>query len=178
MQDETPGISIKRFAKGEFSADFLSVKEAEPRCISTSSSTTYFNAFGLGVNSRRISTLFFSIRSPLAAAERYLPIPCKTLFFQNGRQEIHLGVFSTKGIPMKILLTLLLCFSPPAMAKTEKVKETPLPNGLVVHEYTMDNGMRLLLVPDHSAPVFTYQVWFRVGSEVEKMDPQLKRTGL
>ncbi|MGZ3654050.1 MAG: M16 family metallopeptidase [Bdellovibrionota bacterium] len=61
---------------------------------------------------------------------------------------------------------------------SEKVTETTLPNGLVVHEYKMKNGMQLLLVPDHSAPVFTYQVWFKVGSAAEKMDPRLKKTGL
>ncbi len=63
-------------------------------------------------------------------------------------------------------------------ALTEKVTETKLPNGLVVHEYRMKNGMQLLFVPDHSAPVFTYQVWFKVGSAGEKMDPRLKKTGL
>lgn len=39
--------------------------------------------------------------------------------------------------------------------KTEKVRETTLPNGLVVNEYKLANGMQLLLIPDHSAPVFT-----------------------
>jgi zinc protease len=81
---------------------------------------------------------------------------------------------------MRILSALLLSLvlSAPAWAKTEKVQEAKLPNGLVVHEYRMANGMQLLLVPEHSAPVFTYQVWFKVGSAVEKMDPKLQRTGL
>jgi zinc protease len=65
-----------------------------------------------------------------------------------------------------------------ATGGTEKVRETTLPNGLVVNEYLMKNGMQLLLVPDHSAPVFTYMVWFKVGSANEKLDPRLKRTGL
>ena len=78
-------------------------------------------------------------------------------------------------------LLLLLPMKAPAGGKknkTEKVRETSLPNGLVVHEYKMKNGMQLLLIPDHSAPVFTYQVWFKVGSAAEKMDPKLRKTGL
>ncbi|MCA9038100.1 MAG: insulinase family protein [Planctomycetaceae bacterium] len=90
-----------------------------------------------------------------------------------------------------LFLTLLLGFcassaraeddapnAPPKKAATEKVNETNLPNGLVVHEYKLANGMQLLLVPDPSAPVFTYQVWFKVGSADEKLDPRLKKTGL
>jgi zinc protease len=77
-----------------------------------------------------------------------------------------------------IMACLLALSALPAWAKPEKVKETKLPNGLVVHEYKLANGMQLLLVPDHSAPVFTYQVWFKVGSATEKLDPRLHRTGL
>lgn len=65
-----------------------------------------------------------------------------------------------------------------ASGKSTKVTETKLPNGLVVHEYKLHNGMQLLLIPDHSAPVFTYQVWFKVGSADEKLDPRLQKTGL
>lgn len=82
---------------------------------------------------------------------------------------------------MKLISTLLLALSLasiPTWAKTEKVRTTKLPNGLQVQEYRMDNGMQILLVEDHSAPVFTYQVWFKVGSATEKMDPKLERTGL
>lgn len=76
------------------------------------------------------------------------------------------------------LFLALALIAPPASAKTEKVRSSKLPNGLVVQEYRLDNGMQLLFVPDHSAPVFTYQVWFKVGSATEKMDPKLNRTGL
>lgn len=82
---------------------------------------------------------------------------------------------------MKRYLSILLALavvSVPAWGKTQKVQETKLPNGLVVHEYKLDNGLQILLIPDHSAPVFTYQVWFKTGSAAEKMDPRLKRTGL
>jgi len=81
---------------------------------------------------------------------------------------------------MKILslLALALALSCPAWAKTEKIRETALPNGLKVHEYRLGNGLQILLVPDTSAPVVTFQAWFKVGSADEKMDPALQRTGL
>ncbi len=36
-----------------------------------------------------------------------------------------------------------------------------------VHEYRLDNGMKILVKPDHRAPVVTSQVWYRVGSSYE-----------
>ncbi|HUP55876.1 MAG TPA: pitrilysin family protein [Bdellovibrionota bacterium] len=43
-----------------------------------------------------------------------------------------------------------------------------------VHRYTLDNGLRLLVVEDHSSPTFAYQTWVRVGSR----DEVRGRTGL
>lgn len=36
-----------------------------------------------------------------------------------------------------------------------------------VHEYTLDNGMRLFVKPDNRAPVVVSQIWFPVGSSYE-----------
>jgi len=36
-----------------------------------------------------------------------------------------------------------------------------------VHEYTLDNGLRLLVKPDNRAPVVVSQLWFPVGSSHE-----------
>ena len=36
-----------------------------------------------------------------------------------------------------------------------------------VHEYRLDNGMKVLVLPDHRAPVAVSQVWYRVGSSSE-----------
>ena len=60
----------------------------------------------------------------------------------------------------------------------EKVTEKTLFNGEKLYEYRLDNGFRVLFVPRHKAEVLTYQVWFRVGSLNEKLDPTLKKTGL
>ncbi len=63
-------------------------------------------------------------------------------------------------------------------SKAQKVQETKLPNGLKVVEYRLPNGLQLLMVPDSYAPVVDFQLWFRVGSAAERLDPNLKRTGL
>lgn len=36
-----------------------------------------------------------------------------------------------------------------------------------VHEFTLDNGLKLYVKPDHRAPVVVSQVWYRVGSANE-----------
>lgn len=35
------------------------------------------------------------------------------------------------------------------------------------HEYTLDNGLKLIVAEDHRAPVAVVQVWYRVGSAYE-----------
>ncbi len=54
-------------------------------------------------------------------------------------------------------------------------KETiPLSGASYVNRYLFDNGLRLLVVEDHSSPTIAYQTWFRVGSR----DETPGRTGL
>lgn len=38
-----------------------------------------------------------------------------------------------------------------------------------VSEYTLDNGMKVFVIPDHRAPVVTHMVWVRVGSADEEL---------
>ncbi|WP_029351516.1 pitrilysin family protein [Bosea sp. 117] len=37
-----------------------------------------------------------------------------------------------------------------------------------VSEFTLDNGLQVVVVPDHRAPVVTHMVWYRVGSADEQ----------
>jgi len=62
-----------------------------------------------------------------------------------------------------VLLSLAAPATRAAQTYAERVRETVLPNGL-----------KLLLLEDHKAPVAVMQVWYRVGSRNE----QLGRTGL
>ncbi|MDD3517989.1 MAG: pitrilysin family protein [Chromatiales bacterium] len=59
--------------------------------------------------------------------------------------------------PTRILLSLLLipAVLAPAAAATR------------VHEYRLDNGMKILVQPDRRAPVAVAQVWYGVGSSYE-----------
>jgi zinc protease len=43
-----------------------------------------------------------------------------------------------------------------------------------VHRYRLANGLKVLIIEDHSAPTFAYQTWFHVGSK----DEQKGLTGL
>ncbi len=43
----------------------------------------------------------------------------------------------------------------------------PLIGTFKVHPFVLDNGLRLLVVEDHSSPTLAYQTWFRVGSRDE-----------
>ncbi|MBK1693140.1 peptidase M16 [Chromatium weissei] len=36
-----------------------------------------------------------------------------------------------------------------------------------VVEYTLDNGLKILVKPDHRAPILTTQIWYRIGSSYE-----------
>lgn len=42
-----------------------------------------------------------------------------------------------------------------------------LPEGTPVYEYTLDNGLKVIVKPDHRAPVVLAQIWYRVGSTYE-----------
>jgi zinc protease len=75
---------------------------------------------------------------------------------------------------LSTLLTLaLLIFS--CASRTVKVGGEELPREQVVpfvgtyevHRFVLDNGLKVLVVEDHSSPTFAYQTWFRVGSRDE-----------
>lgn len=60
----------------------------------------------------------------------------------------------------------------------ESSSSVVLPNGLPAHHFRIHNGLELYVVENHAAPVFTYQIWFKVGSREEKLDPRIQATGL
>lgn len=71
---------------------------------------------------------------------------------------IHLTGISKHGVTIFfILLFFGLLFTPPSVAGLqEQVFETVLPNGL-----------KVILLENHKAPLVTFQVWYRVGSRNE-----------
>jgi zinc protease len=56
-----------------------------------------------------------------------------------------------------IFIFMLFCL--PITANAEDVKE-----------YRLDNGLKVLIIEEHKAPVATFQVWYRVGSRNEPAD--------
>ncbi len=56
----------------------------------------------------------------------------------------------------------------PASGRIEHVDTTAFGPLLRVERYRLANGLQILLCLDHSAPVFAYHTWFRVGSRHER----------
>lgn len=54
---------------------------------------------------------------------------------------------------------------PPA---TRRMVPADLNVRLDIHEHRLSNGLRLLMLEDHKAPVVTFQVWYQVGSKDER----------
>ena len=74
---------------------------------------------------------------------------------------------------------LALCLALPAGAATKpaSIKSTEtvdLVGPFKVHRFKFNNGLKLLVIEDHSSPTFAYQTWYRVGSR----DEVPGRTGL
>ncbi len=55
-----------------------------------------------------------------------------------------------------------------ATARLRAVGEFSFGGGLTVGRYALGNGLRILVLPDHSAPVLSFHTWYRVGSKHEK----------
>ena len=69
--------------------------------------------------------------------------------------------------------------APAQQAQPAKRATTGAPSAVVrpprmnIQRYTLPNGLRVLMVEDHSAPVINLQMWYHVGSK----DEQTGRTG-
>ncbi|MCC6302388.1 MAG: insulinase family protein [Gammaproteobacteria bacterium] len=68
------------------------------------------------------------------------------------------GVFA----PLSLLLAAALL-----AGGAQAAPEPAAADAAVVHEYALDNGMKLLVKEDHRAPVVVSQVWYKVGSSYE-----------
>jgi zinc protease len=55
-----------------------------------------------------------------------------------------------------------LCFGPGAATGARPAK------GPDVETFTLENGLEVVVVPDHRAPVVTHMIWYRVGSADEQ----------
>jgi zinc protease len=59
-------------------------------------------------------------------------------------------------------LMLLLITFPAQFVQAEAVKREPVAN------FVLDNGMEVVVIPDHRGPIVTHMVWYKVGSADEQ----------
>lgn len=63
----------------------------------------------------------------------------------------------------KLLLILMLCTMSLVVSKTSKAELFGLSG------YTLNNGMRLIVIPNHKAPIAKHMLWYKVGAADEKI---------
>src|SRR5262245_43964411 len=64
--------------------------------------------------------------------------------------------------------TLLLLSASPAYAQTSPPAASPAKIEVAYTQFTLPNGLRVILHEDHSIPIVTVNTWFHVGSAREK----------
>ncbi len=82
------------------------------------------------------------------------------------RNRLLLLLVSQFIIHLIILVALLSCFFP-AVSQAASITDS-------VQEYTLRNGLKVLVVEDHKAPVVTFEIWYKIGSRYESVG----KTGL
>lgn len=65
------------------------------------------------------------------------------------------------------ILKRLASFLYAALIAASASLSAPVRAGPAVSDFTLDNGMRAVVIEDHRAPVVTHMVWYRVGSADE-----------
>src|SRR5512140_3173527 len=73
-----------------------------------------------------------------------------------------------RSVCRALIAVLLMCGAGPHAARAAQAYAER------VHEKVLPNGVKVLLLEEHKAPVAVFQVWYRVGSRNE----QLGKTGL
>ena len=84
------------------------------------------------------------------------------------RLSLILGMTATTALQMSG------CATTATSNKSAHTTATWISGEKIVHRWTLKNGLKLVVLEDHSSPTFAWQTWFRVGSR----DEQLGRTGL
>ena len=69
---------------------------------------------------------------------------------------------------MPILVALLLAASPAPKAPAAQPAAAPAPLSLSSTSMTLDNGLTVIVSPDHSVPGVAVDLWYRVGSRNEE----------
>ena len=78
------------------------------------------------------------------------------MFFETGR-------FRPRSRAWAASLALLVATAVALPAVAEPTRQ----NATDVANFTLDNGMEVVVIPDHRAPVVTHMVWYKIGSADE-----------
>ncbi|KJU86616.1 zinc protease [Candidatus Magnetobacterium bavaricum] len=93
------------------------------------------------------------------------------------KKMIHVPISVPISIIVMLSAAVLFSCSPATMrSTTTQVVIDPQQAGveLIPHEYFLDNGLKVLMVEDHKAPIATFQIWYKVGS----LNESTGKTGL
>ena len=63
-----------------------------------------------------------------------------------------------------------------ASAMTVAVAATDKPSSERAKEFKLSNGLDVVVIPDHRAPVVTHMVWYKVGAADEPAGARASRT--
>ena len=79
--------------------------------------------------------------------------------------QLHVNISQETMIKIFVLLLLFLRFQPALANAADRLE---------VRDFTLKNGLRVLLLEDHRTPTITLQVWYKLGSRNE----QFGKTGI
>ncbi|TGS51980.1 insulinase family protein, partial [bacterium M00.F.Ca.ET.179.01.1.1] len=68
--------------------------------------------------------------------------------------------------PALLATSLALFIAGPVLADSSASPKT-LPAEFKVTDFLLDNGMEVVVIPDHRAPIVTHMVWYKIGSADE-----------
>jgi zinc protease len=72
--------------------------------------------------------------------------------------------FLPVALSLGVLMNAHLAYAETATPEAAAAIPQMAPNAV---EFTLDNGMQVVVIPDHRAPVVTHMVWYRVGAADE-----------
>lgn len=77
------------------------------------------------------------------------------------------NTFTLPALSKAVILSgALFCASAIADSTTDSVTTNPI-SKIPVHEYELDNGLKVLVKQDNRAPIAVVQLWYKVGSSYE-----------
>src|SRR5262245_17735572 len=83
--------------------------------------------------------------------------------YRGGNCYLH----ESKFVPNRLLRALAAVAAAAALAVPALVVPTLADSGPRVTDFVLANGLQVVVIPDHRAPVVTHMLWYRVGAADE-----------